>query len=67
MKQIMSLVHSHKGVRSNTPASFYYQGKEEERLSALRNLMDTMSITLHQAMEALKIPESEYDKYASVM
>lgn len=65
--QIMSLVHSHKGVRSNTPASFYYQGKEEERLSALRNLMDTMSIPLRQAMEALKIPESEYDKYASVM
>lgn len=65
--QIMSLVHSHKGVRSNTPASFYYQGKEEERLSALRNLMDTMSISLRQAMEALKIPPSEYEKYAAVM
>lgn len=64
---IMSLVRSHEGVKSNTPASFYYQGKEEERLSALRNLMDTMSITLRQAMEALKIPSSEYDKYASVM
>ncbi|MBQ9365960.1 MAG: hypothetical protein IJT82_09300 [Schwartzia sp.] len=65
--QIMSLVCSHKGVKNNTPASFYYQGKEEERLSALRNLMDTMSISLRQAMEALKIPSSEYEKYAAVM
>ena len=65
--KIMSLVLSHKGVRGNSRASFYYQGMEEERVNALQSLMETMGMTLRQAMEALKIPVSEYDKYEAVL
>lgn len=65
--KIMSLVLSHPGVRGNSRASFYYQGLEEARVSAIRSLMGSMSMTLRQAMDALKIPSSEYDKYAAVV
>ncbi len=65
--KIMSLVLSRPGVRGNSRASFYYQGREEERVSALRNLMNSMSMTLRQAMDALKIPLSDYEKYADVV
>ena len=64
--KIMSLVLSHKGVRGNSRVSFYYQGLEEARVSSLRNLMDTMNLTLPQAMKALKIPPAEYGKYTAI-
>ena len=64
---IMSLVLSHKGTRGGSRKALYIQGREEERLSALRNLMESMSFTLQQAMDALKIPSSEYKKYAAVI
>ena len=65
--KIMSLVLSHKGTRGGSRKALYIQGREEERLSALRNLMESMSFTLQQAMDALKIPSSEYKKYAAVI
>ena len=64
--KIMSLILSHKGVRRNSRVSLYYQGMEEARVSSLRNLMDTMNLTLPQAMEALKIPPEEYEKYTEI-
>ncbi len=34
-------------------------GEERERLSNIRSLMETMNLTSRQAMDALKIPQSE--------
>ena len=65
--KIMNLVLSHKGTRGGSRKALYIQGREEERVSALRNLMDSMRLTLPQTMDALKIPSSEYEKYASVI
>ena len=65
--KIMSLVLSRPGVRGNSRASFYYQGMEEERVKSIRSLMDTMRLNLRKAMNALKIPSSEYEKYAAVV
>ena len=65
--KILSLIFSHKGVRGNTRVSLYYQGMEEARLTSLQNLMDTMKLTLPEAMNALKIPATEYEKYAKVI
>ena len=38
------------------------QGHEEERLNSIRSLMETLNLTLDQAMQALKIPGSEREK-----
>ena len=65
--KIMSLVLSHDGTRGGSRKAFYYQGMETERLASIRNIMKTMRFTLRQAMEALEIPLSEYDKYAEVI
>ena len=39
------------------------EGKAEERFAAIKNIMETMNLTARQAMQALKIPANEYDKY----
>ena len=41
------------------------EGRAEGVLSALQNLMDSMNLTIDQAMTALKIPESDRPKYRS--
>ena len=40
-------------------------GMEAGMLKAIENLMDTMKMTSDQAMEALKIPKTDREKYAS--
>ena len=39
------------------------EGKEETRLEAIKNIMESFSVTAQQAMESLKIPSDEYPKY----
>ncbi len=39
------------------------EGAEKTLLESVKNLMDTMKWSAEQAMEALKVPESEQEKY----
>ena len=41
------------------------EGKAEERVISVRNLMDSLGLTAKQAMDALKIPDSEQTKLAA--
>ena len=41
------------------------EGRKEERLASIRNLMETLHLTVQQAMDALKIPRAEQERYAS--
>ena len=43
------------------------QGHEEERLNSIKSLMETLNLTIDQAMQALKIPSSEREKYAQML
>ena len=43
------------------------EGHAERALSDLRNLMETMGLTIEQAMAALKGPEGERQKYMDVL
>ena len=43
-----------KGITSNT-------------LQSIRNLMETLQLTAEQAMDALKIPEEEREKYMKML
>ena len=40
-------------------------GKEEERVNSIRNLMKTMNLTAKQAMDALLIPVADQQKYTA--
>ena len=41
------------------------EGRNSERLNSIRNLMESLHWTAQQAMDALKIPPTEQDKYAA--
>ena len=43
------------------------EGAFQATISSIRNLMETMNWTAQQAMQALKIPASEYDKYLAMI
>ena len=48
-----------KGVRD--------KGREEGILSSIKSLMETLGLTIEQAMAALKVPESEKQKYMDLL
>ena len=43
------------------------KGKKEGKAEALVNLMQTVNWTIEQAMQALKIPENDWDDYRSLV
>jgi predicted transposase YdaD len=40
------------------------EGREKGLLSSIQNLMESLNLSVEQAMDALKIPERERTKYA---
>ncbi len=51
--------------RTEGRAEGHKEGVFKTTLASIRNLMDTLHLTMQQAMDALKIPPSEQEKYAS--
>lgn len=43
------------------------ESREEERVSALRNIMESLNLTVEKAMEVLKIPAAERAKYSAMV
>ena len=43
------------------------EGRAEGTLSSIKNLMETLGLSIEAAMSALKIPEDERIKYASML
>ena len=41
--------------------------REKERITSIRNLMETVGRTAQQAMDALKIPATEQARYAALV
>ena len=39
------------------------EGREESQIDDIRNLMDSLSLSMEQAMDALKIPEDKREEY----
>ena len=43
------------------------QGREQSLLESIRNLMETLDMTVQQAMDALKIPKEDQVRYAAML
>ena len=43
------------------------EGRREERVEIIRTLMDTLKLTAAQAMDTMRIPESEQPKYLAML
>ena len=45
----------------------HQEGRVEERLDAIRALMESMAIPAEKAMQRLKVPEAEWSKYKELL
>jgi hypothetical protein len=62
-REVSVMCNLSKGVREIGRA----EGHTERALSDLRSLMETLGLTIEQAMAALKIPEGERQKYLDLL
>ena len=58
-REVSVMCNLSKGVRE--------MGRADGILSSLKNLMETMGLTIEQAMAALKVPEGERQKYMDLL
>lgn len=43
------------------------EGRADATLESIRSLMETLTLTAEQAMEALKVPRDEQEKYRAML
>ena len=43
------------------------KGELQERIASIRNLMETLQLSVEQAMDALKIPQEERENYKKML
>ena len=67
--RVRSLKYSEKGVTTMCQAMeiTFLEGREEGRVEDIRSLMETIGMSVSQAMAALKIPEDERSKYMELL
>ena len=65
--EYMTLMMELKEQRREGYAEGEAKGKESTLLASIRNLMETANWTAQQAMDALKIPADEQEKYAALI
>ena len=66
-KEMDHMCNLSKGVENRGIRKGIAQGHEEERLNSIKSLMETLNLTIDQAMQALKTPSSEREKYAQML
>ena len=66
-REVSVMCNLSKGVREIGRAEGRAEGLAERALSDLRNLMETLGLTIEQAMAALKVPEGERQKYMDLL
>ena len=56
-----------KGVMEKGMEKGIAKGMTDAILASIKNLMETMGLTIEQAMAALKVPEGERQKYMDLL
>lgn len=56
-----------KGVMEKGMKKGIAKGMTDAILTSIKNLMETMGLTIEQAMAALKVPEGERQKYMDLL
>ncbi|MDO5423769.1 MAG: hypothetical protein Q4F41_08600 [Eubacteriales bacterium] len=65
--EVQTMCNLSKGVEEKGIAIGKEIGKETSTLQAIKNLMETLKLTAEQAMAALKIPDSDREKYTRML
>lgn len=64
-REVSELCNLSKNVEEKGIRKGRKEGRKEGILTSIQNLMESMNWTAEQAMEALKVPETEWSQYAS--
>jgi len=67
VEDIMMTLFSQEEVNERYGYECRKEGREENMLSSIHNLMDTMNFTVEKAMDALKVPMEDRERYASAI
>ncbi len=62
-REVLVMCNLSKGVREKGRE----EGREDGILSSLKSLMETMNLSMEQAIAALKIPEAEQQRYMDLL
>ena len=63
-RKVTQMCNLSKGVLAKGMAQGRSEGMTDAILSSIQNLMETLGLTIEQAMAALKVPEADRPKYA---
>ena len=66
-EEVTQMCNLSKGMIEKGMAQGMAQGITSGILSSLKSLMETMGLTVEQAMAALKVPENERQKYMDLL
>jgi len=66
-REVSVMCNLSKGVREKGHAEGRAEGRADGILSSIKSLMETMNLSIEQAMAALKVPEAEQQKYMDLL
>lgn len=66
-QEVSGMCNLSKGVLERGRKEGIQEGIKENRLQSIKDLMETLSLTFEQAVEALKIPVNERGEYARLL
>ena len=66
-REVSVMCNLSKGVMEKGMEKGIAKGMTDAILTSIKNLMETMGLTIEQAMAALKVPEGERQKYMDLL
>lgn len=60
-------IESEMSMTCNLSEGVWERGMTEGVVTSIKNIMETLDLTLDQAMAALKVPDEEREKYADLV
>jgi len=66
-QEVSGMCNLSKGVLERGRREGIKEGIKENRIQSIKNLMETLSLSFDQTVEALKIPVSERDEHARLL
>ena len=65
--EVYQMRNSSQGAIEKGIQKGYGQGREEERIVSVRNLMQNLHMTVEDAMKALNIPQEDHDRIKNAL
>ena len=65
--EVLGMCNLSKGILERGLEQGLERGKRERAVEDIQNLMETLKLTVEQAMDAIKVPEVDRDMYKALL